>query len=214
MRAVQAWAAEPAPRHSRLTVRLRPLPSAPTTRQTARRMSTASMAQGPSMSRPTRSTPRSRILSSALVSEATRHSVACSIPPAEARNMAGVRGADRCSGQTTAVAPMATDERTTAPKFCGSLNFIESDDQRRRSHRKVIERHERKFGSERDCTLVPHATRHAVELCPSHAFHPDALIARVSCKRLNLWQSATRLGLHDQSFELAPVGTNGLSNGL
>ena len=50
----------------------------------------------------------------------TRHRSACSTAPAEARNVAGESGAAWCSGQMTAVAPSATAERMTAPKFCGS----------------------------------------------------------------------------------------------
>ena len=53
--------------------------------------------------------------------EATRQSAACSIAPAEARNIAGERGAEACSGHMIAVAPSATELRTIAPKFCGSM---------------------------------------------------------------------------------------------
>ena len=53
-------------------------------------------------------------------SDVTRQRTACSMAPAEARKVAGVRGAEECSGQITALAPNATALRTTAPKFCGS----------------------------------------------------------------------------------------------
>ena len=115
--------------------------------------------------------------------------------PAEARNVAAESGAVRCSGHTTAVAPIATAERTTAPKFCGSCTSSSATTSACLAELDLVERQDAKLRREGDGPLMTHATREPVELRARQSFDAGAVVARKAGERLELWRGLRRAGL-------------------
>ena len=147
--------------------------------------STAESSMSADASRPMTVAPWAASSCSALGREVTRHNTACSMAPADARNIAADRGADECSGHSTALEPKATALRITAPKFAD----LESRRARRTASRIGCRAAIARGGANGDLghgPLVAHAVRAAIELGAAGEGDRHPLIASKPRQRLEL----------------------------